>query len=164
VGDCGALEVELELLTTQAVRVRPGARVEVIRWGGETPLAATVRRLDAAAYTKLSALGVEEQRVHAVLDPVGEGWDRLGDGYSVEARVIVSESAGAVLVPASALFRDGARWATFVVAGGRARLRHVDVAEQGDGVVAAVGGAEVGEKVVLYPTDALSDGVRVRAR
>ena len=164
VGDCTALEVDLELLTTQAVRVRPGARAEVVRWGGEAPLAAVVRRLDSAAYTKLSALGVEEQRVHAVLDPLGDSWDRLGDGYSVEARVIVSERAGAVLVPASALFRDGARWATFVVAGGRARLRRVEVAEQGDGVVAAAAGVEVGERVVLYPTDALRDGVRVREK
>jgi HlyD family secretion protein len=164
VGDCTALEVDLELLTTQAVRVRPGARAEVVRWGGEAPLAAVVRRLDSAAYTKLSALGVEEQRVHAVLDPLGDSWDRLGDGYSVEARVVVSERAGAVLVPASALFRDGARWATFVVAGGRARLRRVEVAEQGDGVVAAAAGVEVGERVVLYPTDALRDGVRVREK
>jgi HlyD family secretion protein len=164
VGDCSALEVELELLTTQAVRVRPGARAEIVRWGGEVPLAATVRRIDAAAYTKLSALGVEEQRVHAVLDPKGEGWDRLGDGYSVEARVVVAERPDALLVPASALFREGARWATFVVAGGRARLRTVEIAEQGEGVVAVAAGLEAGERVVLYPTDALKDGVRVRAR
>lgn len=164
VGDCGALEVDVELLTTQAVRVRPGARVEIVRWGGEAPLAATLRRIDAAAYTKISALGVEEQRVHAVLDPEGGGWDRLGDGYSVEARVVVSERADALLVPASALFRDGARWATFVVSGGRARLRHVEIAEQGEGVVAAAGGLEEGERVVLYPTDAIRDGVRVRGK
>ncbi|ABS27158.1 efflux RND transporter periplasmic adaptor subunit [Anaeromyxobacter sp. Fw109-5] len=164
IGDCCALEVEVELLTTQAVRVSPGAPVEIVRWGGPGTLAGRVRRVEPAAFTKVSALGVEEQRVLAIVDPVGEGWKRLGDGFSLEARVVVAARDDALLVPASALFRKGDRWATFAVEGGRARLREVTIAEQGESHAAIASGLAEGDRVVLHPTDALAGGTRVRAR
>ncbi|HSD18917.1 MAG TPA: HlyD family efflux transporter periplasmic adaptor subunit, partial [Anaeromyxobacter sp.] len=163
-GDSRALEVEVELLTTQAVRVEPGARVEVVRWGGEGMLAGTVRRVEPAAFTKVSALGVEEQRVLVLVDPVGPGWDRLGDGFSVEARIVVAAREDALKIPASALFRTGDRWAAFVVLGGRARLREVTTAEQGEAEVAIASGLAPGDRVVLHPTDAIEEGARVEAR
>lgn len=165
VGDPASLEVDLELLTADAVRIRPGSAVEVLRWGGETALEGTVARVDPAAYTKVSALGVEEQRVHVVVVPAGsDGWARLGDAFAVDARVVLAERADALRVPASALFRDGAGWAAFVVEGGRARHRAVAPAELGELDVAVSSGVAEGERVVLHPTDELADGVRVTLR
>jgi len=166
VGDPAALEVELDLLTTQAVRVRPGAAVEIVRWGGPSALPGRVRRIDPSAFTKVSALGVEEQRIHVVVDPAGEprAWSRLGDGYAVEGRVVVADRADALKAPAMALFRSGERWAAFAVEGGRARLRLVDVAESGDGEVAITSGLSPGARVVLHPSDKLAEGVRVAER
>jgi len=166
VGDPTALEIELDLLTTQAVRVRPGAAVEIVGWGGPTPLPGRVRRVDPSAFTKVSALGVEEQRVHVVVDPAGDplAWSRLGDGYAVEGRVVVAERRDALTAPAMALFRSGSRWAVFAVEDGRARLRLIDVAEQGDGEVAVTAGLAEGARLVLHPSDKLADGVRVVAR
>jgi HlyD family secretion protein len=138
--------------------------VEVVRWGGEGVLSGQVRRVEPAAFTKISALGVEEQRVLVIVDPTGEGWDRLGDGFSLEARVVVAAREDALLVPASALFRRGDRWATFVVEGGRARLREVTIAEQGESQAAIASGLAEDERVVLHPTDALGEGTRVQAR
>jgi HlyD family secretion protein len=109
-------------------------------------LAGSVRRVEPAAFTKVSALGVEEQRVHVLVDPFGPGWDRLGDGFSVEVRIVVAAREDALKIPASALFRAGNRWAAFVVLGGRARLREVTTAEQGDAEVAIVSGLAPGER------------------
>lgn len=164
VGDPGQLEAAIELLTTQAVRVRPGAAVELVRWGGDVPLSGRLERVDPAAFTKLSALGVEEQRIHAVVLPAGAGWAPLGDGFSVEGRITVSERAGALLVPAAALFRDGERWAVFVVERGRARLRHVELAETTSSEAAVQAGLREGERVVLHPSDRVSEGARVAVR
>jgi HlyD family secretion protein len=163
IGDPAALEAEIELLTTQAVRVRSGAPVEIVRWGGEAPLRGTVRRVDPAGFTKVSALGVEEQRVHVVVGPDGPGWERLGDGYAVEARIVVSEKADALKVPGSALFRVGQRWSAFVVEGGRARLRPIEVADSSGIEVSIASGLVEGERVVLHPSDEVADGVRVTA-
>jgi HlyD family secretion protein len=165
VGDPAALEAELDLLTAQAVRVRPGAAAELVAWGGP-PLPGRVGRIDPAAFTKVSALGVEEQRVHVVITPDGDpaGWGRLGDGWAVEGRVVVAARDDALLVPAAALFRLGETWAAFAVEGGRARLRRLEVGEQGEGVVAVTAGLSEGEAVVLHPSDRLGDGARVAPR
>jgi len=166
VGDPTALEIELDLLTVQAVRVRPGAEAEIVGWGGPAPLRGRVRRVDPSAFTKVSALGVEEQRVHVVVEPAGDplAWSRLGDGYAVEGRVVVAARGDALLAPAMALFRSGDRWAVFAVEAGRARLRPIDVAEQGAGDVAVTSGLAEGAVLVLHPSDKLSDGARVVAR
>jgi HlyD family secretion protein len=162
-GDPRALEVEVELLTAQAVRVRPGAPVELVRWGGEGALAGTVASVDPGAFTKVSALGVEEQRVHAVVAPAGPGWEGLGDGWSVEARIAVRSLPDALRVPAAALFRTREGWAVFVVEGGRVRARDVRPAGW-DGATAAVeGGLAEGEEVILHPGDRVGEGARVRA-
>jgi HlyD family secretion protein len=165
VGDPGALEVALELLTEQAARVRPGAPVEVGGWGGD-PVAGVVRRIEPSAFTKVSALGVEEQRVLVLVDPAGEGapWAALGDGWRVEGRVVVAQRGDAVKVPASAAFRSERGWQAFVVEGGRARLRDVRIGATGADEVEIVSGIAGGERVILRPTSALGDGVRVRAR
>lgn len=164
VGDPGQLEAEIELLTTQAVRVRPGAAVELVRWGGDGALPGRLARVDPAAFTKVSALGVEEQRIHAVVVPAGAGWQRLGDGFAVDARIVVSERADALLVPAAALFRDQDRWAVFVVEGGRARLRRIALAESMAEHAAVAEGLRAGERVVLHPSDRVVDGGRVAVR
>ncbi len=165
VADPAALEVELDLLTSQAVRVAKGAPAALLAWGGP-PLPGRVARIDPAAFTKVSALGVEEQRVHVVVEPAGDpaGWRRLGDGWSVEGQVVVAARDDALLAPAMALFRLDDGWAAFAVEGGRARLRRLEVAEQGDGVVAVTAGLQAGEALVLHPSDRLEDGARVAPR
>lgn len=163
-GDPALLEAEIDLLTVQAVRVRPGARVDLVGWGGDGALAGRLRSVDPAAFTKVSALGVEEQRVHAVVVPDGPGWERLGDGWSVEGRIVVSERPDALKVRASALFRQGDRWESFAVEDGRARLRQVEVAESNGADVAIAAGLGEGARVVVHPPDRLADGVRVKVR
>lgn len=161
VGDPTQLEAEIELLTVQAVRLRSGAAVELVRWGGDAALPGRLARVDPAAFTKVSALGVEEQRIHAVVVPAAAGWASLGDGFSVEARIAVSERADALLVPSAALFRDRDRWAVFVVDGGRARLRRIEVAESTPAHAAVAAGLDEGDLVVLHPPDKVADGSRV---
>jgi len=132
-------------------------------WGGGATLAARVRRVEPSGFTKVSPLGVEEQRVNVVLDPEGPGWEALGDAFSVDVSVAVEEVRGAVRVPASAVFRQGDGWAVFAVEGGRARLRPVALRARAGGTAALERGVEPGERVVLHPGDRVADGVRVRA-
>ena len=123
VGDLAALEVVVELPTADAVRVRPGQAARLTGWGGSGALEARVRLVEPGAFTKVSPLGVEEQRVKVLLDPRGPGWEALGDGYAADVAVVVREHADAVRVPSSALFRAAGGEALFLVEGGRARLR-----------------------------------------
>jgi HlyD family secretion protein len=160
-GDPADLEVVLDLPTADAVRVSPGDRAIASAWGGGAPLAAVVRRVEPSAYTKISPLGVEEQRVDVVVDPAGPGWTALGDGFSVDVQVVVQELPEAVRVPASALFRHGDGWALYAVVGGRARRRGVEVAARGDGAAAIREGVRPGEVVLVHPSDEVVDGVRV---
>ncbi|GAO04236.1 efflux RND transporter periplasmic adaptor subunit [Anaeromyxobacter sp. PSR-1] len=166
VGDPRELEVALELLTEQASRVRPGAEVELTAWGGDAPLAGRVRRVEPSAFTKVSALGVEEQRVNVLVDPAGAAgaWSALGDGWRVEGRVAVARRADALRVPASSVFRGDGGWAVYAVEGGRARLRPVQLGALAATEVEIAGGLADGTPVVLRPTGALHDGARVRAR
>ena len=157
------IEVVADLLSRDAVRVEPGARMLVDDWGGPEALEARVRRVEPSGFTKISALGVEEQRVNVVADLLAPE-PRLGDGYRVEVRFGVWEGADVVQVPASALFRAGAEWAVFVVEGGRARRRIVQVGEQGSFEAEVREGLAEGELVVLHPSDRLRDGARVTPR
>jgi HlyD family secretion protein len=164
VGDPGELEVESEVLSKDAVRIEPGGQVLLERWGGEAALEGIVRTVEPTGFTKISALGVEEQRVRVIVDIVSPPaeWRRLGDGYRVEARFIVWEKPDALTVPTSALFRRDGGHAVFVVDGGRARVRPV-VPGQGSGLLTEiVEGLEAGETVVVHPGEAIADGVRVR--
>ncbi len=165
-GDAADLEIVVDVLSTDAVQIAPGADVTIERWGRPTPLPARVRRIEPSAFTKVSALGVEEQRVNIIIDIAAprEAWAALGDGYRVEARIVIHAAADATVVPAGALFRTGTGWSVFVVDGGRARLRSVEVARRG-GALAMIGsGLSSGESVIVFPSEAVGDGVRVVAR
>ena len=160
------IEVVVDLLTVDAVRVAPGARVSIERWGGDAPLEGRVRLVEPSGFTKLSALGVEEQRVNVVVDIVSpaERWRSLGDGFRVDARITVEERDDALVAPSGALFRDGDGWAAYVVEDGRARRRAVAVGARGERESVIDAGLAEGTQVVVYPSDAIADGVRVRPR
>ena len=166
IGDLGELEIELDLLSTDAVRVRPGARAEIDGWGGDGALAATVRRVDPAGFTRVSALGIEEQRVRVILD-FDDGPDTrpgLGERFRVFVRVVVWEEEDVLQVPQSALFRAGGGWAVFRVTEGRAELRAVEIGQRHDATAQVLAGLEPGDRVVAFPGTRVSDGAAVRAR
>jgi HlyD family secretion protein len=166
IGDPRTLEVQVDVLSSEAVEIRPGMRVLFTRWGGDFPLEGRVRVVEPGGFTKVSALGVEEQRVLVIADialpPEAKG--RLGDGYRVEAGFIVWEGAGVLQVPASALFRRGEDWAVFVFEGGKARTRPVKVGRRGGLAAQVLAGLAEGEKVVVHPPDTVAEGTRVRVR
>lgn len=164
-GDLDSLEVRVDLLSADAVRVRPGMSVLLDRWGGERLLRAQVHRIEPYGFEKVSALGVEEQRVAVwlrILSP-REEWTSLGDGYRVEARFILWEADDVLHAPGTALFRHGDGWAVYVVESGRARLRPVVPGRRGGLRVQILEGLVAGEQLIVYPGDRLSNGVRVRA-
>ncbi len=167
IGDIdGDLEVIVELLSTDAVRVTEGDRVIIDNWGGEAPLEGHVDRVDPLGFTKFSALGVEEQRVNAVisLDTSAAVPTRLGHGYRVEVRIVVREDVDALLIPASALFRTGDDWAVFAVEAGRLQERIVKLAAT-NGVTASIAaGLSEADTIVVYPSVGLLSGNRVVAR
>jgi HlyD family secretion protein len=165
IGDPRALEVEVDLLSADAVRVHPGTRVLFERWGGDGPLQGEVKRVEPAGFTKISALGVEEQRVWAIVAFTSPrpAWQRLGDGYRVEASFIVWSGRDVLQVPASALFRDRAQWAAYVVESGRARKRRLRPGA-GNGLQTQVlSGIAAGERVIAHPDDRVHDGARVES-
>ncbi len=160
-GDPAALEAVVEVLTSDAVGIGPGAAVLFERWGGSEPLKGRVRLIEPSGFTKVSALGVEEQRVNVVVDPDGAAaWRALGDGYRLEARIVVWE-AETVKVPLAALSRGAGGWTTFVVSGGRASLRVVEIGRRAVGEAQVVSGLVPGDAVALYPSARLGDGGRV---
>ena len=166
-GDMGRLEVVAELLTSDAVQARPGARVRIHGWGGEGELEGVVRRVEPGAFTKVSALGVEEQRVRVVIDLVSpaERWRALGDGFRVGVRIVARAADDVVKAPASAVFPlPAGGMGTFVVDGGRARLVPVQVEARNGHEVWLREGPKPGEAVVVYPASAIADGVRVKVR
>ena len=163
-GDPADLEVVIELLSRDGAALAPGARVELEQWGGPKPLEARVRLVEPAAFTKISALGVEEQRVNVVADiitPVAERAS-LGDNFRVEARVIVWETENTLKVPVSALFRRGGESAAYVVRGGKAVLVPVEAGRSSGSEVQVLKGLTAGDEVILYPGDRVSDGQRVK--
>lgn len=161
VGDPASLEVVVDLLSSDAVKVAPGQRMLLSGWGGDSVLEGRVRRVEPAAFTKVSALGVEEQRVNVIgdLDAPPPG---LGDGYRLDVRLVLWEGAEVRKVPASALFRRGDQWALFVVASGRAVERAVTIGHESESETEIRSGVAEGEVVIRHPTDRVRDGVRVR--
>ncbi len=162
-GDTHHLEVVVEVLSADAVVLRPGTRVRFVRWGGK-PLEGSVRTVEPVGYTKPSALGVEEQRVRVIADIVSppSRWRRLGHGYRVEARFIVWHGRDILQIPASALFRDARGWAVFVVERGRAQRRRVVPGRNNGLQVQILSGLREGERVVVHPDDRISEGTRIR--
>ena len=166
VGNPRDLEIISDLLSTDAAQLRPGQSVHIEQWGGETPLAARVRRIEPSGFTKISALGVEEQRVWVVMDLTDPPEKRpsLGDGFRVEVRVVMWDGKDVLQVPTSSLFRDDQGWAVFAVENGKAVKRRVDVGHQ-NGLAAEVrSGLKEGEQVILHPGAEVADGVAVEER
>ncbi len=165
VGDPQRIEIVSELLTTDAVEATPGRRVVIERWGG-APLEGRVRRVEPAAFTKVSALGIEEQRVNTLIDITSppEASQALGDGFRVVVRVITHSVQPALLVPVGALFPHGQAMALYVVDGGRARLHVINLGGRNGSEAWVRNGLEAGQQVIIYPPAAVADGKRVKVR
>jgi HlyD family secretion protein len=165
-GDPAEMEIEIDVLSSDGARIRPDAKVLLEHWGGEQPLEARVRLVEPSGFTKISALGVEEQRVNVIADFVGPPQSRvqLGDAYRVEARIVIWESTDVLKVPAGCLFRHGGKWAVYVHEGAWARLRHVEIGHNNGVEAEIVGGLQVGNRVVVHPSDRMADVTRVASR
>ncbi len=176
-GNPEALEVEADVLSADAVRLRPGMAVELRRWGGPVTLNAAVRRIEPAAFTQVSALGVQEQRVRVwlALRDAPAAWAGLGEGYRVQARFVLRAVPEALYLPSAAVFRHGDTgaadghgaepgWAVYRIEGQRARLQPVQLGLQGEGRVQILAGLQAGDEVVLHPPRQLSDGAWLRPR
>lgn len=166
IGDTGALEAVVDVLSGDAPRIPPGAVVQLATGRAQPPLAGTVARIEPQAFTKVSALGIEEQRVNVVvaLDAKAEDLQRLGDGFRVDARIALSAQDGALLVPSAALVRQGDGWQVFVVEGGKARTRTVTFKDRHADSAWVQDGLKAGDVVILYPGSAMTDGRPVRVR
>ncbi len=166
IGDPSDLEIEVELLTTDAVAVKAGAPAFVTGWGGPGSLNAKVRLIEPYGFTKISALGIEEQRVKVIVDLADppEKWASLGHGYRVDVAIVVDEIKDAIRVPLGALFRADNSWAVFRADHGRARLTKIEIGPADDTQAVVVSGLAPGTRVVLYPSDRVSEGARVSAR
>jgi HlyD family secretion protein len=166
IGDTSALEIVTDILTSDAVHVEPGARVIVDRWGGETPLNGVVRMVEPSAFTRVSALGVEEQRVNVVIDITDphDVWMSLGDGYRVETSIVVWSEDDVLRVPASAVFRHGEGWAVYRADGGVAALTPIETGRRNGLAVQVLEGLEAGDRVIVHPSDRVTDGVEIEPR
>jgi HlyD family secretion protein len=163
IGNARDLEIVVDVLSADAVRIEAGQRVIIEGWGGEQALEGRVRLVEPFGYTKISALGIEEQRVNVIVDiasPLAE-WERLAHGYQIDARIVLTEREDVLKVPLTALFRDGSDWAVFVADDGRARLQHVTLSVRTDMEAQVSAGLDEGEIVILHPSDRIADGVRV---
>lgn len=160
VGLPSQLEIVSDLLSTEAVKVKPGDPVLIENWGGDGQLRAKVRTIESSGFTKISALGVEEQRVNVVMDFVDDP-GRLGDGYRVDVRIIVWEGRDVMVVPSSALFRRATAWSVFVVESGRARMRDVEIGHRSPVQAEIVKGLSENEAVILHPGNLVTEGSRI---
>ena len=163
IGDPRDLEIVTDVLSVDAVEIRPGAEVAIEHWGGPGVLSGRVRRIEPAAFTKVSTLGVEEQRVNVLIDVLSpqEQWTGLGDGYQVDTRITVFTQDDIEIIPAGALFRRGDNWSVYVVDDGRAQSRPIDLVRRSGRYAAVKNGLAQGEEVIVYPSDQISSGVRV---
>lgn len=166
IGNPRNLEIVADLLSVDAVRVPERARVLVEQWGGDATLEARVRRIEPSGFTKISALGVEEQRVNVILDfsDPAEAWRALGDGFRVQTRTVLWESTDVLKVPTGALVRAGEAWAVYLAENGRARRVTVALGHQNGQEAEVTSGVEAGATVIMHPGDAVVEGVRVAPR
>lgn len=165
IGDPKDLEIKVDLLSSDAVRVEKGQRVEISNWGGEGKLAGIVKRTEPYGYKKVSALGIEEQRVNVIiaLTSPREKWQRLGHGYQLDCKIIIWEGE-VISLPMTSLFRKEGRWAVFVAEGGKARLRHVELGQRNDLRAEITANLKAGEQVISHPNDRVVDGVELVRR
>lgn len=166
IGDPKSLEVKVEVLSSDAVKIKPGTPVLFERWGGDQAISGKVRVIEPAGFTKISSLGVEEQRVLVIADitSIPESWQKLGDGYRVEARFSIWEAKDVLQIPASALFRKGDGWAVFVAKDNRAELRQVQFGRRNGLTAEVINGLSEGEAVITHPDDSVKSGIRVKPR
>ncbi len=166
IGDPKSLEVVVDLLSADAVKVKPGASAMIEHWGGDYVLGGRVRVVEPSGFTKISALGIEEQRVNVIIDFTDPPERRLtlGDGYRIEARIVVWQDYHAFRAPVSALFRHGEAWAVYVAEDGRARLREVEIGGRNSSAAQILDGLTEGELVIPHPGDRITDGVRIVVR
>ena len=165
IGEPGRMEIVADLLSTDAVRVSPGAEVLIEQWGGGHTLHGRVRRVEPSGFMKISALGVEEQRVNVIVDFVNPAEAaRLGDGYRVEVASCSGRTTTCSRFRSEALFRQGEGWAVFVVEGGRVRRQTVQLGQRNENEGQITSGLEAGATIVLHPPDTLTDGTRVTVR
>ena len=166
IGDPRDLEIVTDVLSTDAVEIRPGADVTIEHWGGPGPLSGRVRRIEPAAFTKISTLGVEEQRVNVLIDVLSppQHWAGLGDGYQVDTKITVFTQDDIEIIPAGALFRRGDSWNVYVAVYGRAQSRSIDLVRRSGSLAAVRKGLAQGERVIVYPSDQVSPGVRVSVK
>ena len=165
IGNPAQLEIEVEALSTDAVTLRPGLKARVLRWGGEGVLDATVTRIEPGGFTKVSALGVDEQRTRVILDftsPQAK-WAALGDGYRVEVEFIQRQEKDVLQVPVNALFRAGDGWAVYGVDGGRALKLPVTIGARSATAAEVIGGLSAGQSVIVQPDDRIKEGTRIQA-
>jgi HlyD family secretion protein len=166
IGDPKNLEVKVEVLSADAVRIKPGTAVLFERWGGNSTLSGIVRVVEPAGFTKISSLGVEEQRVLVIVDITSsnKSEQNLGDGYRLEASFIIWEGKDVLQVPASALFRKQDGWAVFVVKNNRALKREVKVGQRTGLAAEILSGLIEGEEVISHPDNSIEDRTRIRPR
>jgi HlyD family secretion protein len=166
VGNLDDLEIVADLLSSAAVSVRPGQLVLIEQWGGDRALRGRVRRIEPSGFTKISALGVEEQRVNVLIDfdEPRDAWRIIGDGYRVEVRIIVWARDDVLKVPTSSLFRHETKWAVYKVENGVAVRQFVDIGQRNGLEAEVLGGLSAGERLIVYPSDAIHEGVRVQSR
>ena len=173
VADPEDLEIVSDLLSTDAVKVRRGQKVLIEQWGGDAPLHGVVRRVEPSGFMKISALGVEEQRVNVIVDfeDPRDAWQGLGDGFRVEVRIVVWEQDDVLIVPTSSLFRHGPEgrpeedgWAVFAVEEGAAALHEVEIGMRNSLAAQVLGGLGEGAQVIVHPSDSIADGVKVEQR
>lgn len=165
-GNPADLEMEVDVLSTDAVQIQPGAPVHIERWGGPETLSGIVRLVEPQAFTKISALGVEEQRVYVIIDFADpfEKWQALGDGYRIEARIVTWRDDNVLKAPAGALFRRGDQWCVFTIRDGKAALQPVTIGKRTTLEVQIIGGLEENQTVIVHPSDEVSQGVPVAPR
>ena len=167
IADPEKLEIVSDMLSTDAVRIRPGYRVLIEQWGGDRTLVGKVRRVEPFGFTKISALGVEEQRVNVIVDfeDVREAWEALGDGYRVEIRVVVWEESDVLKVPSSSLFRNGEDWAVYRVSDvGIVSVQNVEIGQRNAREAQVLSGLQAGDRLIAYPGDEIAEGVEVVPR
>jgi HlyD family secretion protein len=166
IGNPGELEIVVDFLSSDAVRIEPGQRVIIDEWGGDEALQGQVARIEPYGFTKISALGIEEQRVNVLIDFTDppERWSQLGHGFQVEVRVVLWEDGAALKVPLTALFREAGDWMVFVVDEARARLQPVVIGHEADFEAEIVTGLSEGEVVIRYPNNHVVEGATVRQR
>jgi HlyD family secretion protein len=166
IGDPADIEIEAEILSSDTVAILPGDAVEIDQWGGELPLQGRVRRIEPAAFTKISALGVEEQRVIVLISLVDlpEAAKALGDRFRIEARIAVWHHDDVLVVPSGALFREGNAWKTYIFRDGKAQLGSIEVGHSDGRFTEILSGLRVGDEVLLHPPDNLKDGSSIQKR